>query len=66
VIVLLPSLDAVAAREAARAEPGYGAWTIEQLYDGLARSTPRAGVRLDTTQLTPAETVDEILARTTD
>ena len=65
VIVLLPSLEAVAAREAARAHKGYGAWTIEQLYDGFVTSTPRVGLWLDTTHVTPEETVEEILARTT-
>jgi hypothetical protein len=64
VIVLLPSRDAIAAREAGREQQGYGAWTVEQLYDGFAASTPRVGIWLDTTSLTPDETVDEILART--
>ena len=57
---------AAGAREEARAEKGYGAWTIEQLYDGFARATPRLGSWLDTTQLAPAETVDQILALTAD
>ena len=65
VIVLLPSLEAVAAREAARAHKGYGAWTIEQLYDGFVTSTSRVGLWLDTTHITPEETVEQILARTT-
>lgn len=64
VIVLLPSLDAIATREAGRDHKGYGAWTVEQLYDGFASSTPRIGIWLDTTLLSPEETVDEILART--
>jgi GrpB-like predicted nucleotidyltransferase (UPF0157 family) len=65
VIVLLPTPEIVAAREATREHEGYGAWTIEQLYDGFVASTPRVGIWLDTTQLTPEETVEEILARTT-
>jgi GrpB-like predicted nucleotidyltransferase (UPF0157 family) len=64
VIVLLPSVDALAARDAGRERRGYGAWTVEQLYEGFARTTPRVGLWLDTTQLTPEETVDEIRART--
>jgi GrpB-like predicted nucleotidyltransferase (UPF0157 family) len=65
VIVLLPSLEAVAAREAARARKGYGAWTVEQLHAAFAGATARVGIWLDTTELTPDETVDEILAQTT-
>jgi predicted kinase len=63
-IVLLPAIEAVAAREAGREQKGYGAWTIEQLHEGFVATTPRVGIWLDTTELTPAETVDEILART--
>jgi len=65
VIVLLPSVEAVAAREAGRGHTGYGAWTVEQLYDGFVSPTPRVGIWLDTTHLTPEETVEEILAQTT-
>jgi chloramphenicol 3-O-phosphotransferase len=64
VIVLLPSLEAVAAREAEREHKGYGAWTVEQLYDGFVSDTPRLGTWLDTSELTPEETVEAILLRT--
>jgi GrpB-like predicted nucleotidyltransferase (UPF0157 family) len=64
VIVLLPSVEAVTAREAGRGHKGYGAWTIEQLYDCFVTTTPRVGIWLDTTSLTLEETVEEILART--
>jgi GrpB-like predicted nucleotidyltransferase (UPF0157 family)/chloramphenicol 3-O-phosphotransferase len=64
VVVLLPSLEAVAEREAGRREKGYGDWTVEQLYEGFVSSTPRVGTWLDTTGMTPDETVDEILGRT--
>jgi GrpB-like predicted nucleotidyltransferase (UPF0157 family) len=64
VIVLLPSMEAVAAREAERHDKGYGAWTLEQLYDGFVHSTPRVGIWLDTTDLTPDETVEAVLAET--
>jgi GrpB-like predicted nucleotidyltransferase (UPF0157 family) len=64
VIVLLPSRDTVATREAGRRDKGYGAWTVEQLYEGFAGATPRVGLWLDTTDLTPEETVDTILAET--
>jgi GrpB-like predicted nucleotidyltransferase (UPF0157 family) len=64
VVVLLPSVEAVARREAGRGRKGYGDWSIAELYDGFAGSTPRVGTWLDTTDLTPDETVDEVLART--
>jgi chloramphenicol 3-O-phosphotransferase len=63
-VALVPSVDAVAAREAGREQRGYGTWTVEQLYDGFISNTPRVGLWLDTTDLTPTETVAEILART--
>jgi hypothetical protein len=64
VIVLLPSVESLAAREAGRKEKGYREWTADQLYELFARDTPRIGTWLDTTDLTPAETVDVILAQT--
>ena len=65
VIVLIPSADAIATREAERADKGYsGAWTIEAHVDEFVATTPRVGLWLDTTDQTPEETVDEILAQT--
>jgi chloramphenicol 3-O-phosphotransferase len=64
VIVLIPSIETVAAREAGREHKGYSDWTIEQLYEGFVSETARVGLWLDTTDLTPEETVDEILAKT--
>ncbi|HEY7044936.1 MAG TPA: AAA family ATPase, partial [Nocardioidaceae bacterium] len=64
VVVLLPSVEVITAREAGRDHKGYSTWTIEQLYEGFAGSTPRVGIWLDTTHLTPEQTVDEILSQT--
>jgi GrpB-like predicted nucleotidyltransferase (UPF0157 family) len=64
VIVLLPSVEAVAARERGRKQKGYADWTVEQLYQGFVTTTPRIGVWLDTTNLTAQETVDAIVAGT--
>jgi GrpB-like predicted nucleotidyltransferase (UPF0157 family) len=64
VIVLMPSLEAVAAREAGRQKKGYTAWTVEELYEGFGATMPRVGLWLDTSDQTAEETVDEILART--
>ncbi|MFD9910748.1 AAA family ATPase [Streptomyces sp. NPDC059063] len=63
VVVLAPSPDAVAAREAARGKTGYGEWTVEALDEGLRTSTPRIGLWLDSSELTVDQTVDAILAR---
>jgi hypothetical protein len=62
VIVLLPSMEAIAARETGRRETAYKDWTVAHLYEGFASSTPRVGVWLDTSELTPDETVEAILA----
>jgi chloramphenicol 3-O-phosphotransferase len=63
VVVLAPSIETVAAREAARGKAAYGTWAVSQLDDVLRHQTPRIGLWLDTSGQTPAETVDEILAR---
>ncbi|MFI5680499.1 AAA family ATPase [Streptomyces cellulosae] len=62
VVVLAPSPETVADREAGRERNGYGAWTVEGLDGALRASTPRIGLWLDTSALTVAETVDAILA----
>lgn len=62
-VVLAPRTEAVAAREAGRPKSGYGGpWTIGMLDDALRRDTPRRGLWLDTSEQTPGETVDRILA----
>jgi hypothetical protein len=61
--MLAPRADIIAAREAARDKTAYGQWAINQLDDILRQHTPRIGLWLDTSDQTPAETVDEILAR---
>ena len=67
-VVLRPSVDVVAEREAARtASTGKVAYrpgehTIAQLDDAIA-ATPRIGLWLDTSSQTAAETIAEILAR---
>lgn len=63
VVVLLPTVDVVAAREATREEVGYAAWSIEELHNAFVQRTPRLGLWLDTSDQTPEQTVDEILLR---
>lgn len=62
VVVLCPSPEAVAAREAARGKTGYGAWTIANIDAGLRDETPRIGLWIDTSDLTVEQTVDRILS----
>jgi predicted kinase len=66
VIVLLPSIDALAERDSARAHEGYTSWTVDELYESFATRTPRIGLWLDSSDLTAEETVTEILALTAD
>ena len=64
VVVLAPDAETVAAREAGRAKTGYDdtVWTVPALDEALRESTPRIGLWLDTSGLTPARTVEAILA----
>jgi len=63
VVVLCPSAEALAAREAGRGKTGYeGGWTPDA-FDRLMRATtPRIGLWLDTTGMSAEETADAILA----
>jgi chloramphenicol 3-O-phosphotransferase len=64
VVVLVPRPAVVAQREHQRDKSGYfGGWSIEELCESFERETPDLGLRLDTSDLTPDETVEEILAR---
>ncbi|WP_184539617.1 AAA family ATPase [Micromonospora polyrhachis] len=63
VVALTPRPEVVALREQERSKTGYGEWTPQQLDAGLRTETPRLGLWLDTSEQTPAQTVDEILAR---
>jgi predicted kinase len=62
-VVLAPSREAVAAREAARAKSGYGSWTVGGLDRVLREETPKLGLWLDSSDQTPQETVDAVLSR---
>ena len=63
VVVLCPDPAVVAAREAGRAKSGYRDAADVLDFDRVLRAeTPRLGLWLDTSDLTVAETVDQILA----
>ena len=63
VVVLTPSPDVVRERERSRPKSGYaqGAWTVEALDAVLREHTPRLGLWLDSSDLTPDQTVSRIL-----
>lgn len=62
VVALLPTADVVAARAAGREISGYVGWTVAGLHRLFADETPRIGTWLDTSEQTPEETVEAILA----
>ncbi len=62
VVVLCPSAEAVAAREAARSKSGYAGADAVLAFDRVLRSeTPRVGLWVDSSALTVEQTVDLIL-----
>src|ERR1700691_5067489 len=66
VVPLHPRPHGVAAREAQREKSGYGAWDVAEFCASFEAETPRIGLWLDTSELTPEETVDEIMRRRLD
>jgi hypothetical protein len=62
-VVLAPSREAVAERDSGRAKGGYGRWSIDELDRALRDETPRLGLWIDSSELTPEETVAAILER---
>jgi chloramphenicol 3-O-phosphotransferase len=61
VVVLVPSIETLVARETSREASGYGRWSIGQLYEAFMADTPRIGLWLDSSGQTPDETVEAIL-----
>jgi predicted kinase len=62
-IVLSPNEKTIRQREESRGKTGYGLWTVTQLNQMLQVDTPKIGMWLDTSKLTPEETVEQILTR---
>jgi cytidylate kinase len=61
-VFLNPSADALTARDESRSKTAYGErWSVRQLRDVLRVETARIGFWLDSTELTPEQTVDRIL-----
>jgi chloramphenicol 3-O-phosphotransferase len=64
VVVLCPSPETLTQREAGRDKRGYkDGWTPHDLDAGLRAETPKVGLWLDTSAMTPAETVAAVFAR---
>jgi chloramphenicol 3-O-phosphotransferase len=63
VVVLCPNSAVVTTRESARTKKGYGVWSVEELDRVLRNETPCIGLWLDSSELSPEETVNEIIAR---
>lgn len=60
-IVLCPNVETVKKREDIRDKTGYVGFTVEELYEGFMKDTPRLGFWIDTSKLSPDQTVDAIL-----
>jgi hypothetical protein len=60
-VMLLPDFEHVKARWRTMGSPFVGAW--DWIDEEIRHRTPRVGLWLDTTELTPEATVDAILAR---
>ena len=64
VVVLCPDADEVSRRERGRSKTGYASADEIAAFDSVLRNeTPRIGFWLDTTGLTPGETVDRIVSQ---
>jgi chloramphenicol 3-O-phosphotransferase len=66
VVVLSPRPDVIVERERLREKSGYGEWDVAQFCANFADETPRLGLWLDTSEMTPEESAEEILRRRAD
>lgn len=60
-IVLCPNVETVKRREKMRGKVGYTGFTVEALYADFMRETPKIGFWLDTSEQSPAQSVEAIL-----
>ncbi len=60
-IVLCPNVETVKNREKLRGKVGYSGFTVESLYEGFMKETPRIGFWLDTSEQSPEKSVEDIL-----
>ncbi len=66
VVVLCPTAQTLAARDAASEKTGYRGWTAEAFDQLLRAQTPRLGLWIDNSNLTAQQTIDRILAQAAD
>ncbi|WP_313886545.1 AAA family ATPase [Bacillus sp. SD088] len=62
-ITLNPNIKAIAEREKKRNKTGYTTWEFEPLYEVLINENPRIGLWIDSSDMTPEETLSEIIKR---
>ncbi|WP_028775943.1 AAA family ATPase [Shimazuella kribbensis] len=62
-VVLSPNEKTIKNREASREKTGYGLWTVAELKRMLLEDTPKIGMWLDTSALSPQETVEDIVTK---
>lgn len=62
-ITLNPSVETVVEREKMRSKSGYTIWGVENLHQALLNQNPRIGLWIDSSDMTPKETLTEIIKR---
>lgn len=62
VVALCPSAEVIRLREKKRGKTGYTGFDVDALYDEFMKNTPRIGLWIDSSALSPEETVAAILA----
>lgn len=62
-VVLCPSAECVARREAQPGKVGYSGYSVQSLWESFMRDTPRIGFWIDSTDQTADETASVILSR---
>ncbi|KKI91233.1 phosphotransferase [Bacillus sp. SA1-12] len=62
-ITLNPNVHTIIEREKNRQKNGYITWEVDQLHEVLINENPRIGLWIDSSELTPEETLNEIKMR---
>ncbi|WHY75288.1 AAA family ATPase [Neobacillus sp. WH10] len=62
-ITLNPNVDTIVEREKKRKKSGYTTWQVEPLNNVLINENPKTGLWIDSSYLTPEETLSEITKR---
>lgn len=62
-ITLNPNIGSVIERERRRNKTGYTTWDVKPLHEVLINENPKVGLWLDSSNMTPEETVEEIIKR---